>query len=190
MCVCWGMNMEYSIDKIKLMFNNKKSLLIFIVIGVLFLLCGNMFGGSKTKKQDFNNPVEQVSVEVEEEKLERLLSMVKGAGKTKVMITYDTGYEKVTVQNSKVNKSSSGNSNDSGGEKESTEFQEENTTVMQGSGNSQQPFVSKEVLPRVRGVLVVAEGANNKRVNMELTDAVAAVLDVPYHKIKVLEKSN
>ena len=61
---------------------------------------------------------------------------------------------------------------------------------MQGSGNSQQPFVSKEVLPRVRGVLVVAEGANNKRVNMELTDAVAAVLDVPYHKIKVLEKSN
>ena len=180
--------MNFPIDKIKVMVKNKKIVYVLIIVGIMFLLIGNIFETNEADKNESDSSVNQISIQSEEEKLEKLLSMVKGAGKTKVMITYDTGYEMITVQNSKINKSTSGNTKNSGGEKESTELHEENTTVMQGSGNSQKPFVSKEVLPRVRGVLVVSEGASNKKVNMELTSAVAAVLDVPYHKIKVLEK--
>lgn len=42
--------------------------------------------------------------------------------------------------------------------------------------------------PRVRGVLVVAKGADNIQVKAWITEAVQKVLDVPAYKISILPK--
>ena len=57
---------------------------------------------------------------------------------------------------------------------------------MKKQSSSEEPFVSEEVLPQVRGVLIVAKGAGDAEVNAKITDAVSAVLGVPIHKVKIL----
>ncbi len=168
----------------------KKTLYIFLSVGILILILSNMFANSNEKNTNKSESPNIISKENDEIRLEKILSKVHGAGKTDVMITYDTGIEKVTIQNSKISKSSSNDTEKSGGEEMTNEISEERQTVMNGSGNSQTPFITKEVNPRVRGVLVVADGAGDEIVRYNLTNAVAAVLDVPYYRIQVLKKSN
>lgn len=179
------------IKQIKKFCSNKKNLYILLAVGIIILISSNIFTSSGDKDQSnkqTNSAI--VSFPDDEKRLEQILSKVHGAGKTEVMITYDTGVEKVTIQNSKIDKSSSSNTEETGGETLTTDTAEERQTVMNGSGNSQTPFVVKEVNPQVRGVLVVAEGAGDENVRYNLTNAVAAVLDVPYYRIQVLQKSN
>jgi stage III sporulation protein AG len=59
--------------------------------------------------------------------------------------------------------------------------------IVQG-GKADQPVVVKTVKPRVRGVLVVAKGADNIQVKAWITEAVQKVLDVPAYKISILPK--
>jgi len=175
---------------IKKLYSEKKNLYILLAVGIVILISGNILGSSKNKSENIKiNETENFNIQNDEKRLEEILSYVDGAGKTKVMITYDTGAEKVIVQNSKISKTSSGDKMRSGGEKETVDLSEERETVMNGSGSSQTPFVSKEITPKVRGVLVVAEGADDSKVKFELTNAVAAVLNVPYYRIQVLKKS-
>jgi len=177
-------------DLFKKLHLQKKTLYIFLSIGIIILILSNVFVNSNDKNTNNSELNNSVSKENDEIRLEKILSKVYGAGKTDVMITYDTGIEKVTIQNSKISKSSSNDTEKSGGEEITNEISEESQTVMNGSGNSQTPFIAKEVNPRVRGVLVVADGAGDDTVRYNLTNAVAAVLDVPYYRIQVLKKSN
>lgn len=174
----------------KKIFTEKKNMYILLGIGIMVLLTSNVFfdknGGSR---KNTDNYYSDTNVSYDEERLEKILSTVKGAGKTSVMITYETRGEKITIQNSKTNKSTTENLQQSGGGQGKTEITEEKEIVMNGSGSSQTPFVTKEINPTVRGVLVVSEGADNEVVSYNLKNAVAAVLDVPYHRIEVLKKS-
>ena len=164
---------------------------ILLTAGIVILILGNVFFSSDEKRiKSEQATTTGTSVNNDETKLEKILSKVYGAGKTEVMITYDAGIEKITIQNSKISRSSSNDTEESGGEEHSNEIAEERQTVMNGSGNSQTPFIVKEVNPKVRGVLVVADGAGDETVRYNLTNAVAAVLDVPYYRIQVLQKSN
>lgn len=181
--------MSKYIVSLKKILTEKKNLYILLVIGILILFTSNIF--SDKDKPDIKNinDYSDINILCDEERLEKILSKVKGAGKTSVMITYETRGEKITVQNSKTNKSTTENLQQSGGGQEKTEITEEKEIVMNGSGSSQTPFVTKEINPTVRGVLVVSEGADDEIVSYNLKNAVAAVLDVPYHRIEVLKKS-
>ena len=48
--------------------------------------------------------------------------------------------------------------------------------------------VVKENKPEIKGVLILAEGADDSTVRSEITEAVSRVLEVPVHKISVLKK--
>lgn len=178
-------------DKIKKIYLDRKNLYIFLVVGIIILISSNIFFSSDAgKKEEQSTNLISISVAEEEQKLEDILSQVDGAGKTEVMITLDTGVEKITIQNSKISKSDSSDIEETGGETKAADSSEERQTVMNGSGNSQTPFVVKEIYPQIRGVLVVAEGAGDESIRYNLTNAVAAVLNVPYYRIQVLKKSN
>lgn len=98
-----------------------------------------------------------------EERLEAILSRIDGAGKVSVMITYDSGSTLVTAEES--TRTTGGN-----GSSESVKP----STV--SGGGSQSPIVLTEIMPKIRGVIVVAEGADNIRVRVELQNAVMTVL--------------
>lgn len=180
--------MKIKFENLKLLFKNRKNLYIFLAIGILILVCGNFSSRDKTAETSTDG---FISINRDEEKrLEALISKIDGAGNTNVMITYESGIERVALQNKKISTSAVEDSDKiAEGGKSEKETTEEWQAVMNGSGSSQTPFVSKEIFPKVRGVLVAAEGADDEKVCLDITNAVSAVLDVPYHRIKVLKKS-
>ena len=105
------------------------------------------------------------------------------------MITYDTSREIVPAMTTNVNSTGSESSNGDGSSSSSQQSTEstEPATVSGSGGN--EPIVLKEIEPQVRGVIVVAEGAADINVRMDLQRAVRAVLDIPLSRIEVFERS-
>ena len=88
--------------------------------------------------------------------------------------------QKVTVSDTKTSKAEfEGEKSESTGEK---------NTVMQKDKGGEAPFVKSEISPKVRGVLVVADGAADNNVAANLKRAVCAALAVPIHKVEIMPR--
>ena len=153
------------------------------VYGGLALLCLLLcFGGGENKGEE---PAVQLTPAVSdvdrlEQRLMDTLSCVRGAGKVKVMITYDTGSEIVPAMNMDVTSSVSV----SGENQTRTESSSPVTTYQNGENEA---IVLMEKEPTIRGVIVVAQGAADISVKLKLQAAVQAVLGVDAQKVEVLE---
>ena len=117
-----------------------------------------------------------------EERLKSVLSCIRGAGKVEVMITYDTGARIVPAMSTDTQT----------GITQSAESVTENrtessrpVTVSQGGGN--EAIVLTEKQPIVRGVIVIAEGAADIAVRINLQNAVRTVLGIELSCIEVFE---
>jgi stage III sporulation protein AG len=66
-------------------------------------------------------------------------------------------------------------------------FGVQENTIYSTEGSDSVPYVVMRMLPRVEGVLVVAEGAGNGTVNKSVTEMIQALFDVEVHKIKVVK---
>ena len=121
-----------------------------------------------------------------ERKLEEILTAMEGVGKVEVMITLQDNGEQVLEKDISRN---SQEVTEEGEVKRNTyesHYQEE-TVFVKESGNEGQPFIAKESVPAVEGVLVVAEGGGNGKVAKNISDAVLALFPVEVHKIKVVK---
>ena len=54
---------------------------------------------------------------------------------------------------------------------------------------SGKPVLIAEKFPEIQGVVIVAEGAGNAAVKLEIIRAVQALLEVPNEKIEVFKRS-
>jgi stage III sporulation protein AG len=104
-----------------------------------------------------------------ETNLSQILAQIKGAGRVDVMITFESGVEQVYAYSvdTQTNKTNDG-------AKETSIVVDKNTIVVTNG----QPVIIKEIMPLIKGVLVVAEGADNAAVRLQLLKAVQALLDV------------
>ena len=107
-----------------------------------------------------------------EEQLTGLIGQMDGAGKTSVMLTMaDEGYtyvDKNTVTD---------------------ETKKEETTVVYDAGESEEPYVICQEKPKVKGVVIVAEGADSPQVVSEIKDAVMSLFDIEAHRVIVVKMS-
>lgn len=108
--------------------------------------------------------------------LEAVLSKIKGAGEVTVSVSFaEDGKTEYLMSEDIVTQKEIGEGKES-----------EQKTQKSSPASSSLPVVAQSA-PELRGVLVVAEGAGNSMVKRQLTEAVAGLLAVPYHKIIVLE---
>ena len=137
-------------------FKNKNNLLLIIIliIGIVFMTA---LSDKPRKKSGSVND----DVQLQEEKLESILSEISGAGKVEVMITYYGSSEMDIAYETKTSTS--------GGDK-NTSGSEDKKAVISGG----EPVVVQEKYPKVKGVIVVAQGADSIEVKRALTDAVTA----------------
>ncbi|MBR5156030.1 MAG: hypothetical protein IKW62_06080 [Clostridia bacterium] len=161
-----------------------KVLIIVIIIAILILAFGN-FGGKDKEVEDLTKDGQerfstQEYINENERRLEEILSMVRGAGKVKAMITVSELGEKVVASDKK-----SETTQDAENEKTARSSAQEQTTVIYGSGAEEKPFVVKEKLPLPAGVLVVATGAGDENVRLEIYEAVKALYGLSGHRVKV-----
>ena len=159
--------LKSDLNEILKKYANNKSLYIIIIIGIVFML---MSGTTEVKK---DNVTHNSEVYTDEVRLKEILSKIDGVGKVHVMITYygtatsDIAFEK------KQNISSWG---------DETTKTEENSVIT--SGNT--PLVKGMVYPKAKGVVVIAEGADNIQVKKDIKEAVVAALEVAEYKVCVL----
>lgn len=115
-----------------------------------------------------------------------ILSQVEGAGKVAVSISLDAGPEQSYAHNTAVITSTVEEKDNKGGVRLTTETNNKTEMVLaQGKG---EPLLLKEMGPRIKGVLVVAEGAKDAELKGRLSRAVQAMLDLPAHRVMVLPK--
>lgn len=127
-----------------------------------------------------NNEQENIQMSQYQKTLEKnlmeTLQKVKGVGKVNVMITLKSSSEKV------VNKDEQTETRTGSQDSVSSDKQ---TTVL--TNDSQTPYIIKEIMPEIAGVIVVAEGGEDAAVKNEIYEAVQALFDISFHKIKVLK---
>ena len=125
-----------------------------------------------------------------EERLEKILSGVNGVGKVSVMITLESSEELIVEKDIPQSYSDIKETDAQGGERVTSQTEREENTVYVTEGTESQPYVVMRMLPRVEGVLVVAQGAGSGAVNKSITEMIQALFDVEAHKIKVVKMAS
>lgn len=175
-----------------------KRLILMAVCGILilFLSLPEIWKGwNREEKQDNKNePLKEESVEDEtslyvrkmEERLEEMLGEIDGAGKVSVMLTVKSTGEEVT-QKDKPSTQENSSSTDGSRSEKSTRIQIGDETVFtQTEEGNNVPFVVKQMLPEVEGVLVIMEGADSASLKTDIIEGIQVLFDLPVHKIKVI----
>lgn len=124
-----------------------------------------------------------------EEKLQKTLSRIEGAGHVQVMITYESSAEIVPAISVDTQISTTTDDRDNGSSTTKSEnTQSEIVTVNGSDGNN--ALVLKENSPPVKGVIVVAEGADDIGVKLSLLSAVETILNISPDQVDVYKMQN
>lgn len=140
---------------------NNRIMLVILIIGIAIIVISSAVSDGEPKSE-----VEAVQTVTqyygEEEKLSEILREIDGVGEVSVMISYISTIEKDIVRDG-----DSGRAVTSGGD----------------------VVVKREVYPEVKGVVVIAEGADEPKVRKSLKEAVIAVTGVGANRVQVFKRS-
>ena len=143
---------------------------LIIIIGVFFLCIGSFVPQKDTSKAQTETKINENL----ENRLAGILSKIGGVGDVHVMITYKSSASKATAKDKTLEQSDT-----------ESRLSEENI-ICGGSGGT--PFIIREDMPKILGVVVVAEGAENINLKKQIIDAVKALTGVSANNIGVFAK--
>jgi stage III sporulation protein AG len=173
---------------------------IVIIIGIIVIVAGStLFKGKGTdtnQNEKVTAPKTAVSGNTgllgetgDEARLQVLLSQMKGVGRVDVMITYTTSSENVPAYDTKKNQSGTQEKDSGGGTRSISQEEYDSTLAYEDSSDGgKKPVILKKIEPEVKGVLVVADGADSAEVRERICNSVMVVLDVPAHKVQVVQR--
>lgn len=185
--------MEKLIDK----FTDKKkveNLIVFLVLLVILIVVLNSIYSEdesqavEKKKENFATYRDELSKSDFEMKLENILSAISGVGEVEVMISYENEVKKIPMIDTKNVTTITSEKDSSGGERKTEETNVEEVIIYESNGSVKTPVIQEYTIPKVLGVIVVADGAGDMAIKEKIINAVVAVTDVASHKIQVLEK--
>ncbi|MEC0108097.1 stage III sporulation protein AG [Paenibacillus taichungensis] len=133
------------------------------------------------------NPFQAIEVAFED-KIKGVLENIVGVGTVDVMVTVDSTEELVVQRNVKDSQQLTEETDASGGKRHMTQYTRDGEIITYEISGDQTPIVTKKLKPQIRGVLVVARGAENKVVKDLITDAVEKGLNVAAYRISVVPR--
>lgn len=168
-------------------------LLILGGFGVALLVAGGIFDSpsdqAKVRSTDTPQAAQLLNRSYEdvlEGKIVNLLSQVRGAGTVSVSVTLESSGSVEHAKNIVRETKTIQEKDHSGGIRTTTEAKESEQILMSKEGGSDRPVMVREYKPVIKGVLVVADGAQESSVKANLTKAVETGLGIPSYKITVL----
>ncbi len=168
-------------------------MILLAVCGVLFLLLSWPESGTSTENSEAETESAAAAAskadaytEALEARLEKLLSSMEGVGEVSVMITLESSSEQILQVDEEAEDEVSAES-DADGIRSESSSRRSSSTFTDGDDS---PYVVKEMMPAIEGVVVTAEGASSATVCREIKEAVQALFDVEAHKIKVLKRES
>ena len=186
-------------------------LLIAVVFGVAVMLVGNLFSSNGTdsegiptfsssteqedepafgqKKTAENNMIADYEAEYENE-LKEALEAIAGVDDVTVVVNVDATEKKVLEKNTVTQSQTTEETDREGGKRGVEDLSKDEQLVIIREGEKETPIVIETKKPAIRGVLVVAKGAENVQVQKWITEAVTRTLEVPSHRVSVLPKKS
>jgi|SRR5690625_147492 len=185
--------------------------IIIILLGALLMILSNIITNKQEANQaqpeeislsrnEIDSPVSKVKgdfsqqdtidhLEVKmEEQLKEILEQSTALSDVDVMVNLDSTnihiYEKNLIKGKQITDELDQN----GGKRKVEDDTEETQIVLIRTGDQEKPLLIQTEKPIVRGVLVVAKGLEDKSTQMMVIDAIAKVLDVPSHRISLMNK--
>ena len=150
---------------------------------LLFFMQSNVFGKKTNEETSSKTDVitENTSAVGWEKRLAEIISKIEGVGKTDVMITFSSTNEKVTANTVTTNTSESKNQSGT----ITTSSHTTSTPILTGASGKSEPYVLRENMPEVLGVIVVASGADDPVVRLNILRAVRTALQVPSSCVEI-----
>lgn len=186
----------------------KDQWLILFLAGVLLLVVAMPAGKSSSKTEKQQNAQTEIAQvngigsgendyeKTLETRLAQILEGMDGVGNVQVMITFQDQGESVVEKDvtmrqdagtgSSGQASTDGTTESSGMGKSGSRESSESTVFAQSDGD-ETPFVNKEILPKIDGVLIVAEGGADASIRKNISEAVEALFGLDAHKIKIVK---
>lgn len=163
-----------------------KPILIAVLVGaILFLIISSVGGCEEGKQNEAPEKEREISTEAYlsdlENRLQKTLEKMEGVGKVSVFLCAVDHGEKILAQDRKNESAKEVTTEKS----EKNNGKTEETVAMHGQGTGQSPYVVREKLPEISGVLIIAEGAEDETVRREIYEAAKALFSLPAHRIKV-----
>lgn len=158
---------------------NKSDFFVLILLGIMVMIVAVPTG--KKESQDETQTVQLKEEKVQtkdtykeqlQNQLKELLENMDGVGKCRVMLTFsDEGTDQLDKNVTKE------------GEKK------EETTVVYDTGDAGKPYVICRKMPKIEGVVVVAQGGGNAQTVTQISNAVMSLFPVEAHKVVVVKMS-
>ncbi|MED1607340.1 stage III sporulation protein AG [Cytobacillus kochii] len=185
-------------------------LMIVLLFGAAIMLISNIFFNNDTSDEVsvFNSESEQTEKEQEvfgqskpqsansiadyekeyEAQIKEALDTIVGVDDVSVVVNVDSTEKKVLEKNTTNQGQITDETDREGGKRVVEDQSKEEQVVIIREGEKEVPIVIETKKPDIRGVLIVAKGADNIQVKTWIVEAVSRVLDVPAHKVSVLPK--
>nr|WP_263325775.1 stage III sporulation protein AG [Neobacillus sp. Marseille-Q6967] len=184
-------------------------MLLVLCIGAAFMIVGNVLFTDKSTPQDSpvaanvkeeedvaafglkKNSSNQAITDYEEtyeKELKRALEEMLGVDDVTVVVTIDSTDQKVLEKNRVTKSQTTEEKDNEGGERKVQDVQTDEQLVIIREGEKEVPIVIETKKPEIRGVLVVAHGAENIQVKKSIVEAVTRALGVPSHRVAVTPK--
>jgi stage III sporulation protein AG len=167
-----------------------------IVIGILLINSGDLFGVSATPKRpagalEVTAPARSADELAQMEHdlardLEQTLSAIRGAGQVRVSVSLEAGPMVKPVFNNRTQVTKTGEKAGDGSLRDSTTETRDQTNVVVQDGNSQSLAIEKRTRAQIAGVTIVAEGARDATVKEMLFRAAVTRLGIAGHKVTVM----
>lgn len=168
---------------------------IVVIVGVLgialIFFSGHLKSSSKKREkaesaQNGSNSTQQYVSKLEGS-LKEMISSIKGAGNTKVLVTLESTEETVYATEEKKNKEATEDKTTDGQtskKRESDDSEKKYITIKDADGTERALSVT-QIQPTIKGVVVVCEGGNQPEVQQKITDAVKTALNITSKKVYV-----
>ncbi|MBS8264849.1 stage III sporulation protein AG [Mesobacillus boroniphilus] len=185
-------------------------LMIVVLFGAAIMLIGNILGDKSPdmavtatkeagteedaavfgQKKSAGNDVISEYEEAYEAQLTEVLEGINGVGDVTVFVNVDATEKKVLEKNTVIQSQTTDETDREGGKRKVQDASQDEQLVIIRNGEKEVPIVLETKKPEIRGVVVVAKGAENIQVKKWIIEAVTRALDVPNHRVAVMPKKS
>lgn len=140
-------------------------------------------------RQSSEDAIKELEKQYEQE-LKEVLDQMVGVRDAMVFVNVEATKKNVYEKNSTLKNQTTVEEDKEGGTRKIEDQSTEDEIVFIREGDKEVPLVSETRKPEIKGVLVVAGGAENLQVKQWIIEAVTRGLDVPRHKVAVMPKKS
>ncbi|MBE3520067.1 MAG: hypothetical protein IMW97_07165 [Firmicutes bacterium] len=162
-------------------------LVLLGALGVLLIVAGSFMSSGRAARGEGDELLTSLLAYERglAEEVARIVSSIEGVGRVAVSVKLEAGLEKETLWSTQLSRQSTVEKGQ-GTERQTSQENVSREMVSARLSGEESPFVPRTRLPKVAGVVVVAEGADDPRVKANIYKAVTTLLEVPAHKVEVL----